>query len=286
MQGLANLAQTGYGTGFLYRLDPMIKSLYLACFSLFAIMLDNLASLLCLLGLAVLIALWARLDSGKLKAMVFMAALITWGTIFSQAIFYYGEPRTVLWSISDNLNFYREGVEYGAIQSLRFSSMTIMGLVYCWTTDSAAMFRGLLRLKVPYLLSFMTVTAIRFLPAIMDEISQVMLAWRMRHGRFWSFNPFKMATNWLNIIRPVFINCYRRSNTLSLSIQSRGFSPKNDVTLHQDKDPKVFSVLAVCFPVALAITGLAAKVLYWLYLVGFHYVSELRWLYELNRLYL
>jgi ABC-type cobalt transport system, permease component CbiQ and related transporters len=286
MQGLTNLAQAGSGSGRAYQLDPRVKIVYLACLSLFSIMLDNLFSLLCLLVLALAVAFWARLDVSKYKAMFTMAALITWGTMFSQGIFYYGEPRTVLWSPTDGLAFYQEGLVYGAIQSLRFSSMTILGLVFCWTTDSAAMFRGLLGMRVPFVLAFMTVTAVRFLPVIMEETSQVMLAWRMRRGRFWTLNPWRLLLNWLGIIRPVLINCYRRSNILSLSIQARGFSSQGGLVIHARNGLGAGGRLGMVLPVALTLAVLVAKALYWFYLAGFHYSSDLRWLYELNRLYL
>ena len=286
MQSLASLARIDYGNGFIQKLNPKAKMIVLACFSAYSILLDNPTSLGCLLCISLAVVFSARLDSGKVKAMLLMAAAITWGTMFSQGIFYYNEPRTVLWAPFDGLAFYQEGLRHGAIQSMRFSAMIILGLVFCWTTDSAAMFRGLTALKVPFVLAFMTVTAVRFLPTIMDETSQVMLAWRMRRGRFWSPNPFLMVTNWLGIIRPVLINCYRRSNILALSIQSRGFSagraPGADSSLRLDTPARLF-VLLLALSVILTLAG---KILYWLYLAGFCYFSDLRWLYELNRLYL
>ena len=286
MQGLSSLAKAGGGEGFIQNMNPKAKMIMLACCSAYSILLDNPASLACLLGISLAVAFAARLDGGKARAMFFMALAITWGTMFSQGIFYYSEPRTVLWAPFEGLAFYQEGLRHGAIQSMRFSAMLILGLVFCWTTDNAAMFRGLLALRVPFVLAFMTVTAVRFLPTIMEETSQVMLAWRMRRGRFWSPNPFVMVTNWLSIIRPVLINCYRRSNILALSIQSRGFSPDQSPKTHARLRLTGAIRLLVCLLILSTVLTLAGKILYWLYLSGFYYQSGLRWLYELNRLYL
>ena len=297
MQGLERFAQVESSGGLIFRLDPRVKIILLGCFSLFSVVLDRWPSLLCLTGLALTSALMARLDWGKLKLMLLLAGMVTWGTMLSQAIFYYGEPRTVLWHLAGpetpilgpllgELNFYREGFEYGALQSLRFSAMTIFGLVFCWTTDSAAMFRGMVRVRVPFVLAFMTVTAVRFLPVIIEEFRLVMVAWRMRRGRIIVLNPLATVRNWLGIIRPVLINCYRRSNILALSIQARAFSPQTAAGAqeHDSLPPGARLVLWGGVGFTLAVT--AGKILYWLYLAGIFYSSGLRWLYELNRLYL
>ena len=286
MQSLSHLAQISGKEGVLRGINPKAKMIILACCSGYSILLDNPASLACLLGLSLAAAFAARLDGGKGKAMFFMVAAITWGTMFSQGIFYYNEPRTVLWAPFEGLALYEEGLRHGAIQSMRFSAMIILGLVFCWTTDNAAMFRGLVALRVPFVLAFMAVTSVRFLPTIMDETSQVMLAWRMRRGRFWSLNPFAVVTNWLSIIRPVLINCYRRSNTLALSIQARGFTPNrvqgSIAKLRLEGSTRLWVYLLVMS----TILTLAGKILYWLYIAGLYYWSDLRWIYELNRLYL
>ena len=297
MYGIKRLAEVEKKDGFLFRLDTRVKIAFLAYGSIFSMILDSVWALTGTFAFSVFLALGARLDWGKVKALGFMVILITWGTIFSQAIFYYQEPRTVLFclveqqtpflgSLLGEVSFYTEGMEYGAIQSLRFSFMLVLGMTYCWTTDSGEMFRGMLRLKAPFIISFMTVTAVRFLPVLIDEFSMVILACRMRGGRLLSLNPWRMATAWLKIIRPVLLNCYRRSNVLALSLQGRGFSPENRPGLDLEQGLTQAQWVLVLAGGGVTFLVLAAKGTYWLYVTGLFYSSELRRLYEFTRLYL
>ena len=282
--------------GWLSRLDPRLKMVALFCASVFSVLLDSHWSLCTLLALALLAAGAAWLGWGRWKLLSLMAAMVTWGTMFSQAIFYYGEPRTVLLTLVEEgtpllghllgeVNLYLEGFGHGALQSLRTSTMLILGLTLCWTTDNAAMLRGLLSFKLPFVLAFMTVTAVRFLPIIIQEFSQVALAWQLRGGKLFYFNPLRTLAAWLKIFRPVLINCYRRSSTLALSIQTRAFSPH---TARSRADWQRLTRAELAGAALLGLITLAAlvlKVLYWLYLAGLHYHPALRPCYEFCRLY-
>lgn len=283
--------------GRLYDLEPRLKMGILFCASVFSVLLDSAWALSTLCGLALLAPVLARLGWRRWRLMLIMAAAVTWGTMFSQAIFYYGEPRTVLLNLVEpqtpllgpligEVSLYLEGFEHGAVQSLRITTMLVLGLTLCWTTDNAAMLRGLLAFRLPFVLAFMTVTAMRFLPIIMQEFAQVALAWRLRGGRLLSLNPWVTVLAWLKITRPVLINCYRRSATLALSIQTRAFTPR--AARHQALErPLTWGEVGGLGLVALlTLTVLIIKILYWLYLAGIHYHSSLRSAYEFCRLYL
>ena len=296
MYGLNRYAQAGRTDGFLQGLDARLKIVCLLCASLLAVVLDRTESLMILTGLSLVVVMAAGLDRGKIKMLLAMALLATWGTMFSQSIFYYNEPRTVLLNILSpdtpvlgplfgDVSFYKEGFVYGAVQSLRFSSMLMLGLVFCWTTESSAMFRGLLQLRLPFALAFMTVTAMRFIPTIADEFAMVVLAVRMRGGKVFSWNPVALASSWLRIMRPVLINCYRRSNILALSIQARAFSPDQAVSAPSAPLAGVQrAALWTC--VGLTLSLVALKSLYWSYLFDIYYSQGLRPFYEFARLYL
>ena len=284
------------GSSWLTRLDARVKLGALFCASLFMVLLDSAWSLSSLCLLSFLPAAFARLGINRWLLLIVMAGSVTWGTMFSQSIFYYGEPRTVLFNLVESttpllgaltgeVNIYIEGFQHGAVQSLRITAMMILGMTLCWTTDNAAMLGGLLYFRLPFVLAFMAVTAVRFLPVILEEFAQVALAWRLRGGRLFSANPVRTVLFWLKITRSVLINCYRRSATLALSIQTRAFTPqaaRHQVT-GRPLRPAELSGLGL---MVLATSGaLLMKILYWLYLAGLHYHSNLRQLYEFCRFY-
>ncbi|MCB2188017.1 MAG: energy-coupling factor transporter transmembrane protein EcfT [Deltaproteobacteria bacterium] len=282
---------------FLARLDARVKMGALLAASLFSVLLDSPWSLSALCLAAWLAAAGARLGWRQWRLLLFMVGAVTWGTMLSQAIFYYGEPRTVLLNLVEpgtpglgsllgEVSLYLEGFRYGAIQSLRISTMLILGLTLCWTTDNAAMLAGLLALRLPFVVSFMTVTALRFLPIILGEFAQVILAFRLRGGRLWSPNPLATLLAWLKIIRPVLINCYRRSATLALSIQTRAFTAQAARRQARNQPLPRAGLGVLGFLASAALAALTLKILYWLYLAGLYYSPALRAYYEFCRFYL
>ncbi len=295
--GSSSLTRQRERQGIIGRLDPRVKIIGLLCISVYAVMLENTVPLIILFSVSWILAGIERVEWAKLRLLLFLVVLTVWGTMFSQSIFYFEEPRTVLINLvnmdtpligkwTGDISIYREGFRYGAIQSLRFASMMTFGFLFCWSTDTGKMLSGMLQLRVPYVLAFMTVTAIRFIPAIMDEFATVILAMRMRGARVLSFNPARLLKNWLKLIRPVFINCYRRSNILSLSIQSRAFQPSAARSTAESrqlgKGEKVLLSVVLLSTTVLVLL----KILYGLYIWDILYVSRLRGIYEISRLYL
>jgi len=297
MYGIARFTQMHRSTGLLYEIDTRVKIIILLCLSVFSILLENPVSLLAMLFISTALAVGARIDAGRIGLLAFLVVLTTWGTMFSQTLFYDQLPRTVWFQIIEKntpvigrligeLNVYHEGFRHGAIQSLRFSFMLIGGLVFVWTTDSTGMLRGLLNLRVPYTLAFMTVMAVRFLPTIIDETFTVMRAFKLRGGDMFSINPVATVLNCLTVIRPVLINCYRRSNILASSIQSRAFDPGAKRHGRLGKPLSSSEIIILVAALTVTTTLVSAKIVYWLYLSGFNYQPALRPLYEFCRLYI
>jgi len=282
---------------FAHNLDPRLKICLLLCASILSVAIDGAGALLAFFGLVGLAAIFSGVGTSRLKMLAAMIVFVIWGNMFSQALFYYGEPRTVIFSIVrpdtpilgnlvGEVNVYLEGFRHGAVQSLRFSSMIVAGLLFCWTTDVGEMLSGLLALRVPYVLAFMTVTGIKFLPTIMDEVKAVNLAMKMRGGRIFHPNPFMTVSNCLKLARPVFINCNRRSGILSLSIQSRAFSPGIKRTVRQKGGLKPGEIFLMTVSLSTVLGLLTLKTLYWLYTNEVFYNSNLRAVYEFCRLYI
>ncbi len=295
--GIGSLTRQRERQGIIGRLDPRVKIISLLCISVYAVILENAAPLIILFSVSWILAGIERVEWAKLRLLLFLVVLTVWGTMFSQSIFYFEEPRTVLINLVNtdtpligkwigDISIYREGFRYGAIQSLRFASMMTFGFLFCWSTDTGKMLSGMLQLKVPYVLAFMTVTAIRFIPDIMDEFATVILAMRMRGARVLSLNPARLLKNWLKLIRPVFINCYRRSNILSLSIQSRAFQPSAARSTAESRQLGKGEKVLLSVVLLSTTVFVLLKILYGLYLWNILYVSRLRGIYEISRLYL
>ena len=218
MIGVRSIAEPTVKDTIIHRMDPRAKILILISVAFVAVTLDNpetmfLLFLIVLSGFAL-----ARMPAIKLKTLAILLILLIWGTVYSQALFYSQLPRTVIftiispdfpvlgWMTNGGLFVYAEGLQHGAIQGLRSASIMSLGLLICWTTDSRDMLNGLVGLSVPYSVAFMVVTAVRFLPIIITEVTTVITVQRLR-----GFSPKKFGSGIiktsLNILTPTLSNC-------------------------------------------------------------------------------
>jgi energy-coupling factor transport system permease protein len=269
------------------RLDPRVKILMLFITGMMVVFLDNPWLLATLLagGVAGMIA--ARLSLLKVKVVLAVIVLALWGAVFSQALFYEQVPRTailtlvspqapVLGPLTKGLYVYREGILHGLRQGLRIASMTTLGLLVCWTTDSRLLLLGMVRLRLPYSLAFMAVTAVRFIPILMQETIQVMTASVMRGGSRIS----------IQALLPILANCLRRAGTLAVAVESRAFRAYDRRTYLEELRFSASEKVLLTGYLLLTAGVAASKLSYLGYQYGLFYYSGLRPVYEFARAYL
>ncbi|MEN6413603.1 MAG: energy-coupling factor transporter transmembrane component T [Veillonellales bacterium] len=268
----------------LHRLDPRVKIIVLLATGFFIVLLDNPKILGSLLTFGIAGMIVSRLSPLKLKIAVVMIALGLWGSVFSQALFYEQVPRTavltvispqmpVLGPLTKGLYIYQEGVIHGLKQGLRLTTMTTLGLLVCWTTDTRLLLLGMVKMRLPYSLSFMAVTAVKFIPALLQESMQVMTASRMRGGKRFG----------ISLLIPILANCIRRSGTLAVAVESRAFRCYNQRTYLEELSFSRGEKWLLVGYMLLTVLITFSKVSYWLYQYGIYYHPGLRTVYEFTR---
>jgi energy-coupling factor transport system permease protein len=282
----------------LFRLTPKQKLILIALSSFFAVTTDNPFLLAGYLIALILLLLSRHFSRKQIEIWIAVLLLTWWGTIFSQSLFYYKEPRTVLLvllspnvpfigKITGGISVYQEGMKHGMIQAMRLCISITCGLFVCFSTESKDILRAAVRLKLPYTLSFMVSIGLRFIPLIVEETKTVLGAQRMRGFsplRSGILHPLKTARI---IVTPILINCIRRSSMLSLSVESRHFGRKQ--ALYQPAKDCIGTRPAALI-LSLLGCGIAImagiKLFYFLYTANFYYAPSLRPLYELAEKYL
>jgi energy-coupling factor transport system permease protein len=289
MYDVKKLLEPSLQNTLIHRIDPRAKLIVLAAFSITAIAMDNPKALTSLFILSFIGYPVAKIPAKNIKILVVLLCLLIWGTIYSQALFYQQHPRTIIFTILpensfgmhwDGLHMFREGMEYGAIQSMRFAATTSLALLFYWTTQPNALLFGLIRLKVPYGLAFMVMTALRFIPLLFAESITVFRAQRLK-----GYMPFT-PVNWIKTVFlalvPILANCIRRAAKLAVSVEGRAFKPdaartylKADILTFTTLDRVLVALCLTAVPV------LVFKILFWLYVNDIYYLSQLRWVYEI-----
>ena len=275
------------------KLDVRLKMATGFAVSLIVILVDTGTALsICALAGICCFAL-CRPNRSQVVLVTGTTLLIVWGLMFSQGLFYAQEPRHVLLTLlppnpvfKAGLRIYVQGLYHGAIQSLRIIATTLTGFAICFSTDPDRFLRGLLAVRIPFSISFMAVSAIRFIPIAAQEVATVRHAMRLK-----GYRPFKrgvMDTVHSEIVslRPVLAGTIRRSQEIALSIQSRGFTlngNRSSLTEHKLSVPEKCSLAGI---VTLTVAMLVCKVLFMLYQYDFYYAPQLRPLYGFVRTWL
>ena len=266
-------------------MDPRTRIALLGCVGVLAVTLDHASALGLLAVLAALPLVALRLDAVWWRRGAVAVATIVWSTVLSQGLFYAQEPRVALVSLGP-LTLWEEGVRWGLVQSLRFVAVSLAGIGLAVSTPPDRLFAALLRLRVPFGLAFLAVTALRFVPEITREWLTVRQA-RARRGRpAWKRSPWAWLTLEVRLLRPVVARTLRRARALAESMDARGFDPHASRSVRKPLRlrPWELPLLAGAGLITVALLGL--RIGYLLYTTDVLYVPAWRPLYGLVRTWL
>ncbi len=205
-------------------LDPRVRLALVALVGVLAVALDNARPLLVLL--ASVAAVFIAFGPTRRTVLAAFGALValTWSTVLAQGLFYAESPRVALVGVGP-LTLYREGVQHGLVQSLRFSAMTLAGFALASSTPAERLFSAMRALRVSFGLSFLVVTALRFVPDVAAEWMAVRDA-RARRGRpAWQRPPWAWVRLEASLLAPLLARTLRRARALAESLDARGFDP-------------------------------------------------------------
>ncbi len=277
---------------WIQQLDGRTKLLTLFLFAVLSITIDNPRSLFLLFTVSLILHGLAGTTIHKWRVLAVLLLLGLWGSMVSQALFYAQNPRTpLLLLISPEVSFfgpltgglyiYQEGILYGAIQGMRSVTMLSLGLLVCWSSDPRQLLQALMSWHLSPQVAFMLVTAIRFLPVLAAETGEVITALQLRSDS--QQGRTAILRHLPYIIKPLLARCLRRSQTLALSVVSRGFflaNGKGRAMLWRGRE-KFF-----CYSLIMVITIVVSSKLVYLLSEQGLYFGALRQIYDWTKMYL
>ncbi|MFM7201665.1 MAG: ATP-binding cassette domain-containing protein [Myxococcota bacterium] len=274
--------------GWLETLDPRLKLSVVLCAGLWTVALEHPPGLLLLVSVGGMAVVLAGLRPGALRSLGLTLLAACWGTTLGQGLFYALEPRTVWITLLPEGKFggldfpgvllYLEGVRYGLVQSLRFSALILLGAALCASTSPERLFQALRWLRVPYGLSFMAVTAVRFLPLSLQELQLVRAVQRLR-----GYVPFQRGlrqtlTAELGALRPLLMRTLRRATELATALTLRHFDAL-DEQHHRLQPLRGATRASLVFLIAMTVCIVCMKILFVMYREEIFFLPSLRPLY-------
>ena len=230
------------GNTLIHKLDPRTKLLFLLIASIVIFITQDL--FLAVLVFFTMCLLWV---SAKLPISIiwgFFKALIP---IFLflflvQAILYPGEtvlvdpliPKFVpLIGGSGNITF--EGILFAVLLMFRLLSMIVLLPVVSMTTPVHILALGLVKIGVPYQISYTTTAALNMVPILQNEMASIMDAQKLRAMQSFEKGSMKdKIRSYPALVTPLVIGAMRRARAMSVAMDSRGFGASKTRTYIDD----------------------------------------------------
>jgi energy-coupling factor transport system permease protein len=189
----------------------------------------------------------------SLLLLVFQIMITSNGTVFGYIIPQFG-------NIGPFFPLTDYGIERGLSISLRFLIIVLSSMLFVSVTDPTLLAHSLTRLRIPFRYSFALVLALRFLPLFDSENQIVRLAQKSRglEPELGGFHKILRTVQYT--VFPLLVSSLSRIDTLSMSMDGRGFGYRNTRTYFReskwhrlDTFILVFSIayLLLCFFLAL-----------------------------------
>lgn len=217
-----NYPASGHGATVMHRLDPRTK-LALLLMSFVAAVLPERPEMAGLAALAVLAqTALARAwpDLYRSRGLLLVLSLFT---VAAWSLMARG-PTPLFWRVSV------ESLAFGVATALKLSAMLVAGLVLLATTRVEELFLALVKLRVPYPVAFAFALALRWVPEIFQTALRVKEAQDVRGLTLERGTPFSRLRRHLPLLVPIFLLTLRRSQTMALALEARGFQMRPERT--------------------------------------------------------
>lgn len=287
-------------------LDVRTKMIMLICFAVIGMVLSGWKALFIMFLLVWSIVIVSKVSLKKIKVLILLNLLTVWGIIWIQAIFYEAYPRTallyvlppmivepstpIIGGLWEGIAIYYEGFIHGMTQSLRMVIPMTFGMLIFWTEDPIRILIGLSKLKLPYTISFMVMTCLRFIPITFSEVKVTVNSQKLRKykpfdakGVIFLYGIYRTV---IQTLVPLLSNCIRKSMNMAKSADSRGFRAYDERTQLRKIEMKAFDKIIITLLFSLTIGIIACKILSYCSNAGIYSSNRLLPIYWFTHKYL
>jgi energy-coupling factor transport system permease protein len=201
-------------------IDPRTKLVIVLILSTFALIYNDISTLLLILTLSIIIGILMKSNLITIIKRLRKVIGILLAIAIIQSIF-----------ISEGTPILRVGsikilTDYGIFKSLEFIlrfSIIISSSAILSTSTSREIVQALVQLHIPYEIAFMVSIAIRFLPVFKDEMSDMIIAIQLRGIDLKKIKFTEKIKVYRYILLPAMTNSIMKAKELSAAMEMRGF---------------------------------------------------------------
>ena len=213
------------GDSFLHRLDARVKSLLLL---ILLIEVFAFTSAPVYLVMTVITFLMITISKVPMRMVLRSLKPLWWIILFTFVLHLFSHPGRELYRIWQFV-ITQEGVEQGALISVRLMLLIILSTLLTFTTSPLKLTDALESLLSPFKrlglpaheLAMMMTIALRFIPTLISETDKIMKAQQSRGADFVTGSILSRLKNMVPILVPLFLSAFRRADDLALAMESR-----------------------------------------------------------------
>jgi energy-coupling factor transport system permease protein len=211
----------------LHRLDPRVKLTGLFFFCMLAAIETSIPKMGLMIAMLLSLFLFSK-SSANLKKMAGFFMLIGSMTFILWILFFRSEEKIWTWG---NIAVYSGAGIHAALMSLRFLNMLLSGLLFLSITSIEDFFGGLIVMGVPYPFAFAVSLSFRLVMVFMSNAFIIIEAQRVRGNDITKGHIIKRIKAYTPLITPLILTGIKKAETLTLALESKGFSPQNKIDL-------------------------------------------------------
>ena len=213
------------GDSFLHRMDARVKILLLLIL-LIEVFVFTSASVY----LMMTVITFLMIMISKVPVCMVLRSLkpLWWIILFTFVLHLFSHPGREIYRIWQFV-ITQEGVEQGALISVRLMLLIILSTLLTFTTSPLKLTDALESLLSPFKrlglpaheLAMMMTIALRFIPTLISETDKIMKAQQSRGADFVTGSIMSRLKNMVPILVPLFLSAFRRADDLALAMEAR-----------------------------------------------------------------
>jgi energy-coupling factor transport system permease protein len=263
---------------FIHRIDPRVKLFLLVPILLLAIASNGVVTLLFVFSFVIMLYVLARIPRYRYKAILIVCLLSSISFFFFGSFFYFGfyhypESSITIWlwifrpeqaeslpiigpiilSLTQGRGIVlcKEGFIWGTVTALKFLIALFSSNLMIMTTKPKEILLALNKLGVPIKLTFVAMTALRFVPVVMEEWYVTLNAQQARGLKIKKLDIKGVLSTLTTTLSTLIVNSIRRARILALAMETRAFGANvKKVSYHELKMTRLDAALTIAIAVA------------------------------------